>query len=304
MKKLTKYEPYKRFNVKENGFYGSYYKPEIDNYQGKCLIVFGGSMGSFMLTELCAEKFYEAGLNVIAVAFRDCEGLPDELHDIPLETVGNCIKWAKENVADKVGVWGISLGGQLALTLGVYYKDYVSLVVAVNPMHYYQQGMTSLKKLEFLNCSCWTFNGKPLPYYSISVTSDEFKKQTKKDARKLHEFICYSEFYKREYENLDKTASYMIPVEEIKGSVLLLSAGEDRLLPSVDICNAVSARLEENGFKYPYKHITYDVESHYLTPAKPLTAKIFRVERKNPEMCDKNRLKSFNDTLEFIKNGW
>lgn len=65
------------------------------------MVIFGGSAGSFTLTEMTAEKFYEAGMNVMAVAYRDVEGAPSTLSGIPVELIANAVYWCKENVAEK-----------------------------------------------------------------------------------------------------------------------------------------------------------------------------------------------------------
>ena len=166
MKKLTKYTPEKTFTIEKNGFHGSY-----------------------MLTEMCTGKYYEAGINVMAVAYRDVPGAPDKLQGIPLELVENAIEWCREYVAKKV-------------------------------------------------------------------------------------------------------------------AVLMLSAGCDVLLPSEDICKKVMKRLQEKNFVYPYRYLHYRTASHYLCPAKPLTAKLFRVERKQPQACDESREKAFEDTMKFLKEEW
>ncbi len=166
MKKLTKYTPEKTFTIERNGFHGSY-----------------------MLTEMCTGKYYEAGINVMAVAYRDVPGAPDKLQGIPLELVENAIEWCREYVAKKV-------------------------------------------------------------------------------------------------------------------AVLMLSAGCDVLLPSEDICKKVMKRLQEKNFVYPYRYLHYRTASHYLCPAKPLTAKLFRVERKQPQACDESREKAFEDTMKFLKEEW
>lgn len=60
----------------------------------------------------------------------------------------------------------------------------------------------------------------------------------------------------------------------------------------------------EKNFVYPYRHLHYRTASHYLCPAKPLTAKLFRVERKQPQACDESREKAFEDTMKFLKEEW
>lgn len=304
MKKMTKYEPAKRFTIREDGFHGSYYKPETDRFPGKVMVVFGGSAGSFTLTEIAAEKFYEAGMNVLAAAYRDVEGAPHSLSGIPLELIENGIKWCQENVAPKVGVWGISLGGQLAFLLGSLCSETVSCVVAVNPMHFSQQGMKSFHSMELEDRSCFTFRGKDLPYYPLALSSKALKKRIRKDSRKYHEFQYIRGFYEDAIPLMPPDADYMIKVEKTKGPVLMLSAGGDCMLPSELICETVYQRLQKSKFLYPFEHKNYEVASHYLMPVKPLTAKMFRIERKQPAECDESREKAWADTLHFLKEKW
>ena len=304
LKKLTNYEPTRRFTVNRDGFHGSYYKPETEHFPGKVMVIFGGSVGSFTLTEMTAEKFYEAGMNVLAVAYRDVEGTPSTLSGIPVELIANAARWCRENVAGKVGLWGISLGGQLALLAGSLYNDLISCVVAVNPMNFQQQGMKSFKKMEFEDCSCFTYQGKDLPYYPIGKYGDAFRKQIKTDAKKHHEWMYLRDFYETAVSQMPEDADYILHPEEIKGSVLLLSAGMDSLLPSELICQTIYQRLVKNQFTYPFEHHNYETVSHYLLPIKPLTAKMFRVERKQPAACDQSRSAAWKDTLSFLEKKW
>ena len=303
-KKLTKYESTRSFAVKDDGFYGEYYKPIIDNFPNKAMVIFGGAAGSFTLTKMVAEKFYEAGMNVLALAYRDKDDTPNTLSGIPVEFVQRSVMWCKSNVASKVGVWGISLGGQLALLSGSIFNDLIDLVVAINPMNYSQQGLKDFKSMELLDCSCFTYKGKDLPFYKFKQTNQEFHQKIKEDSHKYHEFKDLSDAYQQEIECMDESADYMINVENINGPILLLSAGQDCLLPSKLICERLYDRLKEHNFKYPYKHINYDTCSHYLLPAKPLTTKMFSIERKFSKQCDDNRNKSWNDTLKFLKEEW
>ena len=303
-KKLTKYKPTKSFTVNDDGFYGEYYKPIVNNFPNKAMVIFGGAAGSYTLTKMVAEKFYEAGMNVLALTYRDKEDTPHSLSGIPIEFVQRSVIWCKDNVASKVGVWGISLGGQLALLSGSVYNDLIDLVVAINPMNYSQQGLKDFKSMELLDCSCFTYKGKDLPFYKFKQTNAQFHKKIKEDSFKHHEFKYLCDAYKREIESMDSDGDYLIHVENINGPILLLSAGQDCLLPSKLICQKLYDRLKQHDFKFPYKHISYDICSHYLLPVKPLTTKMFSVERKYPKECDENRKKSWNDTLKFLKEEW
>lgn len=304
LKKMTTYEPAKRFTIREDGFHGSYYKPEADRFPGKAMVIFGGSAGSFLLTEMAAEKFYEAGMHVLAVAYRDVEGAPHGLSGIPLELIENGVRWCHENVAEKSGVWGISLGGQLAFLMGSLCNDLVSCVVAVNPMNFSQQGMKSFQSMKFEDCACFTFRGKELPYYPLGASEKEFQKRIRKDSRRYHEFKYLRGFYEEIIPKMPEDADYMIKVEKTRGPVLMLSAGEDCMLPSELICKTVCERLKQRGFSYPFVHYHYEIASHYLLPIKPVSAKIFRVERKCPAQCEESREKAWKDTLRFLREKW
>ena len=103
---------------------------------------------------------------------------------------------------------------------------------------------------------------------------------------------------------MNDDAEYIIKVENIKGPVLLLSASDDCLLPSKLICEKIYDRLDKHHFGYAYKHLNYKPCSHYLLPAKPLTTKMFQIERKYSKQCDESREKSWQDTLTFLKEEW
>lgn len=64
------------------------------------MVVFVGSAEGFALTEMTGEKFYEAGMNVLAVGYRDVDGAPCSLSGIPIELAEKGMKWCDEHVAE------------------------------------------------------------------------------------------------------------------------------------------------------------------------------------------------------------
>lgn len=65
---------------------------------------------------------------------------------------------------EKVGLWGISKGAELALTAGSLLPGIVNAVIAVAPMNTVCQGFAKEKGVTFLPESSWSFHGKALPY--------------------------------------------------------------------------------------------------------------------------------------------
>lgn len=110
-----RYEPAETFSMAEDSFFGELYLPAHNAFPGKCLILFGGSAGKFLLTQLVAEQFVDAGMTVLALAYHGALGLPKFLVEQPVDVIEQAAKHLKRIGYRKVGLWGISMGGCLAL---------------------------------------------------------------------------------------------------------------------------------------------------------------------------------------------
>ena len=65
---------------------------------------------------------------------------------------------------EKVGVWGISKGAELALTAGSLLPGLINAVIAVAPMSTVCQGFVKDGGIKILPHSTWSFRGKELAY--------------------------------------------------------------------------------------------------------------------------------------------
>jgi dienelactone hydrolase len=64
-----------------------------------------------------------------------------------------------------------------------------------------------------------------------------------------------------------------IPVERIKGPVLMVSGRDDQLWPSFDLVEIARRRLEEHNHPWPFEHISYPDAGHAIAPPyAPTTA--------------------------------
>lgn len=91
------------FRVAADGFYGELFHPEKDCYPGKALICFSGSDGGIEL----------------ALAYVLEEGLPNQFSKVPLDALEAAAKRLHDMGYEKVGVWGISKGAELAGMSGI-----------------------------------------------------------------------------------------------------------------------------------------------------------------------------------------
>ena len=301
-KPKPKYEPAKSFSVEKDGFYGLYYEPKENKFPGKGMVICTGSDGSFLLATLGAEKFYEAGMPVIALGYWNTEGTPDGDSNIPVEYMQKACMWLKEEKGLHPGIWGISLGGCYVLLAASLFPE-IECVVAVSPFHVLIQGGSFKKGVHFEKDGPFTYKGRTLPY--VRFDDETIKKHERMIKRNM--LIRREPDMLFHYQKIIEKASdpeVCIKVENIKGPILFLSGGEDVMLPSNEICQIMMNRLQEHHFAWPHIHHNYPVLSHYVTPLKPMSSKVFRVERKHPEECDRNREQSWKDTLKFLKDEW
>ena len=108
----------KIYRMKPDGFFGELFLPEEDKYPGKALICFSGSDGGIGVTRLLAGVFQAQGLTTLALAYVMEEGLPDRFCKVPIDPLEAATKRLHDMGYEKVGLWGISKGAELALTAG------------------------------------------------------------------------------------------------------------------------------------------------------------------------------------------
>lgn len=198
------------------------------------------------------DAFIEKGYAFLAIGYFSCEGTPKILDKIAIDDVYNAIALAKKHKninSKKIAVIGGSRGADLALLLGSYYKDITS-VVAMSSSHAVFPGHTQ----EFVT-SCWTYEGKELPF--IPVNDEAVPFLMKGDLRGTFEAML---------KDTSAEQKALIKVENINGSILLLSATKDEIIPAVEMGDKMVLRLKNNGFKHHYEHII--LEGTHEEPTK------------------------------------
>lgn len=208
------------------------------------IVGLGGSEGGNAWTsdfwKKTRDEFIEKGYSFLAIGYFGAPGTPKILDKIAIEDVHNAILKATENPKinkSKIAIVGGSRGADLALLLGSYYND-ISCVVGIVPSHVAFPGHT-----EHFNSSAWMFEGKELPFVPVNDEAVPFL--IKRDLRGAFETML-----------TDKVAEEkaLIKVENIKGSIFLLSATNDEICPSTMMSEKMIARLDDHNFKYNYEH--------------------------------------------------
>ena len=198
------------------------------------------------------EQFLAKGYAFLAIGYFGCKGTPKILDQIAIDDVYQAIAAAKKRLqidSNQIAVIGGSRGADLALLLGSYYRD-IDAVVAMSASHAVFPGHT-----QDFTSSCWTFKGEQLPFIPVNDQAVPFL--MKRDLR--------GTFTAMMQDSIAEQKS-LIKVERIHGTVLLLSADKDEMIPAVQMGEKMAARLKAHQFKYPYQHIVY--QGSHTEPTK------------------------------------
>lgn len=82
---------------------------------------------------MLAQVFQAQGLTTLALACVLEEGLPQKFLNVPIDPLEAAAKRLHDMGYEKVGLWGISKGAELALVAGSLLPGLVNAVIAVAP---------------------------------------------------------------------------------------------------------------------------------------------------------------------------
>ena len=234
--------------VVEDGLVAHFY-PGKETGAKPGVVVIGGSGGGIDWQDYQAEILAKNGYAALALAYFGMEGLPSSLERIPLEYFEKALRWLARQPgvdAERIGVCGISKGGELVLLLASNYPQ-VKAVAALVPGAYVFQSIAPGWPVT----SSWTKNGEPLPFVPYLVTQNF-------DRHNLS--VMYRETIGQK-EYLEAAA---IPVERIAGPVLMISGTDDKIWPSTEMCGLVEQRMRAHGFTHFFQHIAYPGAGHTI----------------------------------------
>jgi dienelactone hydrolase len=78
--------------------------------------------------------------------------------------------------------------------------------------------------------------------------------------------------YLSQLRDADAVERATIPVEKTRGPILLISGKDDQLWPSAALADIAIRRLEQRGFPFPFRHLSYEGAGHGIyIPYSPTT---------------------------------
>ena len=287
-------QPDRILSYTSDGLTAALYRGRHAPPSDRIVIMLGGSDGSYALTQTYAAVFAENGLAALAVPYWGQPHLAQGLAQIAVETVETAVRRAQEMGFCQTGVWGISMGAQLALLAASLIPD-IGRVAAVSPLDVCVQGLQTAPRRKLLDCSAFTWRGCDLPYCPLHMN----RLRVLRDCVKTRS-LCLRSCYRDAVGAAEETR---IRVENIQGAVLLLSAEDDTMWPSYEAARRIVRRLEDGGFQYPVIERTYHRAGHYLFPVESRWHKLFANARRYPQDYMAAARDALAQALDFF-HGW
>lgn len=197
------------------------------------IIVLGGSEGGELRG--VAALLAGHGYSTMALAYFGTGSLPKLLREIPVETVGRGLAWFRHQrfvKPDRIGIWGGSKGGELALLSATIYPQLRAVVSQYgSPMVWYGWRGYPPKP----PTSSWSIDGHSLPFVPY-------------DKNGAH------------LAAID--APQFMRIEAIHGPILFIAGDDDKEWPSLKMARLALQRLREKHHPYPDKLLVYRNAGH------------------------------------------
>ena len=236
------------------------------------VIVLGGSDGG-NLWQFVAAMLAAHGCAALSLAYFAHEDLPKELIEIPLEYFAEAIEWLHgrpEVGAARVGVLGMSRGGEAALLIGASVPD-VAAVVALVPSGVTGNGIGADPSA--MAKSAWTLNGAPFPVFP--PPGDPLTMQEAGIAIATGTPFVGAPAFRRALDSAGaRIDDFAIQVERTRGAIFMMSGEDDELWASARLAEIAERRLQRVGFTYAFEHRRYPSAGHFacLPPNLPATS--------------------------------
>ncbi len=237
---------------------GTYFVP-VNARHAPAVLVLGGSEGGHAMDPVAA-LLASHGYAALSLAYFGASGLPKTLVRVPLETAAAGFAWlARQPEVDpsRIGVWGISKGGEYALLAAARSHD-VKAVVAVVPSAYAWFG------LEFSGdeMSSWSENGVALPFLPSEAQADGAIGK----AFSLGGDVQYRSVYDAALRTASPAtiAQATIPVDRITAPLLLVCGEDDREWDSCGMTQTAIDRFHANGHAFAAQRLAYPNAGHAI----------------------------------------
>lgn len=264
----------------------------VSDRKDKVVIVISGSDGGLEHAGKNARFLSDNGIPALAFSLFRTKHSPKALSEIPLEQLKSAITFLEEKGYKKIGVQAVSKGAEYVLAAAVVFPE-ISFLNIRTPSWFYSEGLINNHPS---GTSCWTYQGKALPYTPYADRKCKLLPQLWK--HKEFNILAFNEDKKVNPDSI-------IPIEQVKAPILLQTLECDTIWPSKQSGEKLVQRLKENSFSYPYQLTCYEHMSHMMMEyCGDQIRYFFKSEKQYPSECAEERKQMGAETLEWIENIW
>jgi dienelactone hydrolase len=228
----------------EHGLVATLYLPaaatEVPRRRVPALITLGGSEGGSESAMRTAVVLAHEGFAGLALTYFGAPGVPATLREIPLEYFEQALRFLENHeavIADRIGVLGVSRGGELALLLGATFSELAAIVALVpSPYRWCSNDGASV---------AWTHRGVPLLPYLAPVAP--LRVTATVDPPRW--MVASTPAFERALASAsDQTlAAALSPIERTTGPILLASGEDDQVWPCTRMAQVAVSHLAQHG---------------------------------------------------------
>jgi len=232
------------------------------------VVMLAGSGGGLM--EARAALFAAQGYAALALGYFGAPGLPPTISQTRLEYFESALRWARRRLVPADGflaVSGVSRGGELSLLLGAIMPDLIDAVVAYVPSSVTNGVLNAGRPGEDRHSPTWSWRGHMLPVLADNNARADWGlfDNGPSPRRQTPAFLAA-------LQDAQAVSRAAIPVERIKGPVMLIGGRDDALWPSARFVELAAQRLAQHRHPYPIVAVSYDDAGHTITyPYVPTT---------------------------------
>jgi dienelactone hydrolase len=223
------------------------------------VLLLGGSEGGFH--ERDARLLAQEGFTVLALAYFGAPGLPAGLVEVPLEYFSRALDQlaAQPRAGDRFAVVGGSRGGEAALLIGAH-DARVAGEVSVSGSGVVTAGIDYTRGglLDILTApaTSWTLHGRPLPQLPY-VIPPELRRGIGEGLP-----VRLADAYPVPVADPALLEQVSIPVERIRGPVLLIEGQDDQMWPAAELSAVAEDRLRAHGHEFGFRHHVFPDAGH------------------------------------------